>query len=125
MAVTDLLVEQFPKILDLKFTAHMEDKLDDIATAKEDMIKVLDEFYYPFQEELKVAETAHGAGPDPDRARPATSAARRWCSSSARPASSWAARSIPSARRPARSAASPAPRPSRASTPAPSAASRS
>jgi DNA topoisomerase-1 len=57
LAVTDLLVEQFPKILDLKFTAHMEDKLDDIASAKADMVKVLDEFYYPFQEELKVAET--------------------------------------------------------------------
>ena len=57
MAVTDLLVEHFPKILDLKFTAHMEDELDDIATAKEDMVKVLDEFYYPFQEALKAAET--------------------------------------------------------------------
>jgi DNA topoisomerase-1 len=57
MTVNDLLVDQFPKILDLKFTAHMEGKLDDIATAKADMIKVLDEFYYPFQEELKVAET--------------------------------------------------------------------
>jgi DNA topoisomerase-1 len=57
MAVNDLLVEQFPKILDLKFTAHMEDKLDEIASAKADLVKVLDEFYYPFQEELKVAET--------------------------------------------------------------------
>ncbi len=57
MAVTNLLVEQFPKILDLKFTAQMEDKLDDIASAKEEMTTVLDEFYYPFQEELKVAET--------------------------------------------------------------------
>ena len=57
MAVTDLLVEQFPKILDLKFTAQMEDKLDDIASAKAEMTQVLDEFYYPFQEELKVAET--------------------------------------------------------------------
>ena len=52
MVVTDLLVKHFPKILDLKFTAHMEDELDDIATAKEDMIKVLDEFYYPFQDAL-------------------------------------------------------------------------
>ena len=57
MVVTDLLVKHFPKILDLKFTAHMEDELDDIATAKEDMVKVLDEFYYPFQEALKAAET--------------------------------------------------------------------
>ena len=57
MVVTDLLVKHFPKILDLKFTAHMEDELDEIATAKEDMVKVLDEFYYPFQEALKAAET--------------------------------------------------------------------
>ena len=57
MVVTDLLVEHFPKIMDLKFTAHMEDELDDIATAKEDMVKVLDEFYHPFQESLKLAET--------------------------------------------------------------------
>jgi DNA topoisomerase-1 len=57
MVVTDLLVKHFPKILDLKFTAHMEDELDDISTAKEEMVKVLDEFYYPFQEALKAAET--------------------------------------------------------------------
>ena len=44
MIVTDLLVEHFPKIMDLKFTAHMEEELDDIETAKEDMVKVLDEF---------------------------------------------------------------------------------
>ena len=79
MVVTDLLVEHFPKILDLKFTAHMEDELDDIATAKEDMVKVLDEFYYPFQEALQGGRVAHGAGADPHRARPATSAVRRWC----------------------------------------------
>jgi DNA topoisomerase I len=56
MAVTDLLVKHFPKILDLKFTAHMEGELDDIATAKEEMTKVLDEFYYPFQDALREAE---------------------------------------------------------------------
>ena len=58
MVVTDLLVKHFPKIMDLKFTAHMEDELDDIATKKEDMIKVLDEFYHPFQESLRAAEGA-------------------------------------------------------------------
>jgi DNA topoisomerase-1 len=57
MVVTDLLVEHFPKIMDMKFTAHMEDELDDIVTGKEEMVKVLDEFYHPFQEALKVAET--------------------------------------------------------------------
>ena len=65
MVVTDLLVKHFPKILDLKFTAHMEDELDDIATAKEDMVKVLDEFYYPFQDALKAAETQMERVSDP------------------------------------------------------------
>ncbi len=60
MVVTDFLVERFPKILDLKFTAHMEDELDDIASAKEDMVKVLDEFYHPFQESLKAAAEQAG-----------------------------------------------------------------
>ena len=77
MIVTDLLVEHFPKIMDLKFTAHMEDELDDIATAKEDMVKVLDEFYHPFQEALKLAESGW-SGCRSRRRRPATSAARRW-----------------------------------------------
>jgi DNA topoisomerase I len=57
MVVTDLLVEHFPKILDLKFTAHMEDELDDIVNAKVDLVQVLDEFYHPFQEALKAAES--------------------------------------------------------------------
>lgn len=57
MVVTDLLVEHFPKIMDVKFTAHMEDELDDVAQAKEEMYRVLDEFYHPFQESLKQAET--------------------------------------------------------------------
>ncbi|HWE39161.1 MAG TPA: type I DNA topoisomerase [Isosphaeraceae bacterium] len=56
LVVTDFLVEHFPKVLDVKFTAHMEDELDDIATKKEDMKKVLDEFYYPFREALVAAE---------------------------------------------------------------------
>jgi DNA topoisomerase-1 len=55
MLVTDLLVEYFPKIMDFKFTAHMEDELDEIASSKADMVKVLDEFYHPFQEDLKLA----------------------------------------------------------------------
>ncbi len=55
MIVTDVLVQYFPKIMDYKFTAHMEDELDEIATSKVDMVKVLDEFYHPFQEDLKLA----------------------------------------------------------------------
>jgi DNA topoisomerase-1 len=60
MAVTDYLVDNFPKIMDLKFTGHMEDELDDIVTGKEELNRVLDEFYYPFQESLKVAEQKPG-----------------------------------------------------------------
>ena len=78
MVVTDFLVERFPKILDLKFTAHMEDELDDIASAKEDMVKVLDEFYHPFQESLKPAEPSRPSGCRSSPRRPATSAGRRW-----------------------------------------------
>ncbi len=78
MVVTDLLVEHFPKIMDLKFTAHMEDELDDIATAKEDMVKVLDEFYHPFQDALKAGRGATCSGCRSRRRRPATNAARRW-----------------------------------------------
>lgn len=53
--ITDYLIERFPKIMDLKFTGHMEDELDDIVTGKEDLVSVLDEFYHPFQKELKEA----------------------------------------------------------------------
>jgi DNA topoisomerase-1 len=56
MTVTDLLVEHFPKIMDLKFTSHMEDELDDIENAKIEWHAVLNEFYEPFAEELKLAE---------------------------------------------------------------------
>jgi DNA topoisomerase-1 len=54
--VTDKLVKHFPQIMDLKFTAHMEDELDDIVTGKEEMHKVLDEFYYPFESLLEKAK---------------------------------------------------------------------
>jgi DNA topoisomerase-1 len=54
--VTDLLVEHFPKIMDLKFTSHFEEELDDIEAAKIQYQAVLDEFWGPFSEALKVAE---------------------------------------------------------------------
>ncbi|MBI3466112.1 MAG: type I DNA topoisomerase, partial [Planctomycetes bacterium] len=56
MVVTDLLVKHFPKIMDLKFTSHMEDELDQVANAHLDWQRVLSEFYDPFQEELRRAE---------------------------------------------------------------------
>lgn len=57
MMVTDLLVEHFPKVLDLKFTSHMEEELDQIESRKAKRDDVLQEFYEPFQQALATAET--------------------------------------------------------------------
>jgi DNA topoisomerase-1 len=56
MVVTDLLVKHFPKIMDVKFTAKMEDDLDRIAENEANMTSILEDFYGPFHETLKVAE---------------------------------------------------------------------
>lgn len=53
--VTDKLVRHFPKIMDVKFTSHMEDELDKIEDAHLDWVQVLHEFYDPFRELLSRA----------------------------------------------------------------------
>jgi DNA topoisomerase-1 len=55
-AVNDLLVEHFPKILNLAFTAQMEGDLDKVADGHEDWIALLRRFYGPFESELEAAE---------------------------------------------------------------------
>ncbi len=50
--VTDLLVQHFPKIVDIKFTARMEEELDKIAQGKENWIQTLKNFYQPFEKNL-------------------------------------------------------------------------
>lgn len=50
--VTDVLVEHFPVIMDYKFTAHMEDDLDEVANGKKEWVPVIREFYGPFKENL-------------------------------------------------------------------------
>jgi DNA topoisomerase-1 len=57
MIVTDLLVQHFPDIMNLKFTSHMEEELDEIEEGKIKRDRVLTEFYEPFSQALKVAET--------------------------------------------------------------------
>lgn len=52
-AISDYLSEAFPKIFDMKFTATMEEGLDEIADGKKELIRLLKEFYNPFQENLK------------------------------------------------------------------------
>ncbi|TSC63729.1 MAG: DNA topoisomerase I, partial [Parcubacteria group bacterium Gr01-1014_106] len=51
--VNDILVEHFPNIVDLQFTARMETDLDDIASGEKKMAPVLREFYEPFHENLE------------------------------------------------------------------------
>jgi DNA topoisomerase-1 len=53
MMVNDLLVENFPEVVDLKFTAHIEDDFDDIALGKTAWQPVIKEFYEPFAKNLK------------------------------------------------------------------------
>ncbi len=58
-SVNDLLAEHFPDIVDLKFTASMEGKLDELAESGGDWdatAKVLGEFYGEFAKELAEAE---------------------------------------------------------------------
>ncbi|NLE09716.1 MAG: type I DNA topoisomerase [Dehalococcoidales bacterium] len=56
--VNDMVSEHFPEIVDIQFTAKMEDELDDIADDKRDWVKVIEEFYTPFAKSLeKAAET--------------------------------------------------------------------
>jgi DNA topoisomerase-1 len=57
MVVTDLLVQHFPDIMDLKFTSHMEEELDQIEEGKAARDQVLDEFWQPFNQDLEVAQT--------------------------------------------------------------------
>jgi len=54
--VTDLLVESFPDILNVEFTASMEDELDRIEIGKEKWTKAMKRFYTPFERDLKKAE---------------------------------------------------------------------
>lgn len=51
--VNDLLTEHFPQIVDMKFTAKMEEDLDKIAGSEKKWVEVLKDFYNPFAENLK------------------------------------------------------------------------
>ncbi|MBU7317319.1 type I DNA topoisomerase [Paenibacillus oleatilyticus] len=54
--VIQQMIEFFPEILDVDFTAHMEEGLDHIEEGKEDWVRVLSEFYESFEKRLEVAE---------------------------------------------------------------------
>ena len=56
--VTKLMEDRFPDIVDLKFTAHMEDRLDEIENGRIAWKDVLEDFYGDFDRELTDAEKA-------------------------------------------------------------------
>lgn len=56
ITVNDLLVNHFPNIVDPEFTAKMEDDLDKISQGNEDWIKLMTQFYFPFEELIKKKE---------------------------------------------------------------------
>lgn len=58
--ITDLMKNHFKDIVDIAFTANMEQELDEIEEGKEDWIEVLKRFYNPFETTLKEAEKEIG-----------------------------------------------------------------
>jgi len=61
-AVTEFLVKNFESVMAYEFTAGMEDSLDEIATGKKEWVKVLREFWKPFQKKAEeVTEKADRA----------------------------------------------------------------
>ncbi|MDI3522250.1 MAG: topoisomerase [Bacillota bacterium] len=54
--VTDLLSRYFPEIIDVQFTAEMEDKLDRIEEGEAEWRRVVGEFYPAFAEQVRAAK---------------------------------------------------------------------
>jgi DNA topoisomerase-1 len=82
--VTDKLVRHFPDIMDVKFTSHMEDELDEVEEARTGWLTVIREFWEPFSADLEKAgdemestknQPVEGAGPCPQCGGPLV---QRW-----------------------------------------------
>ena len=55
MVVNDLLAQNFPGLMDIEFTARLEEDLDDIANERKDWVKVVKDFYQPLEKDLEQA----------------------------------------------------------------------
>ncbi|KRM21960.1 type I DNA topoisomerase [Latilactobacillus graminis] len=53
--VNGLIVEFFPDIVNIDFTADLEHRLDEVETGQEDWVKVIDNFFKPFEKEVEKA----------------------------------------------------------------------
>jgi len=66
--VNDLIVQYFPEIVDLQFTARMEEDLDMIAEGQAEWVEVMHEFYKPFALDIQKAQAEMPvvkSGPEP------------------------------------------------------------
>jgi DNA topoisomerase-1 len=65
--VNGLLVEHFPDIVDLGFTARLEEELDEVAEGDREWVEVIGEFYGPFSKRLEAAaENMPELKPEPE-----------------------------------------------------------
>jgi DNA topoisomerase-1 len=55
VVVNELLVNHFPDIVGVNFTAEMENELDQIASGEREWVPVVAQFYFPFKSEIKRA----------------------------------------------------------------------
>ena len=56
--VNGLLEESFPRVMDVAFTARMEEELDQIEEGERELLQAMDDFYQPFSEEIERAKLA-------------------------------------------------------------------
>lgn len=54
--VNDIILEYFPDVVNVGFTAKLEEQLDATEEGEEDWVKVVDSFYQPFSKEVTKAE---------------------------------------------------------------------
>ncbi len=67
MKVSDLLTEHFKRIVDLDFTAHMEEELDKVASGNQNWVTLLKEFYKDFSPTLAKADKAERVHIEPEK----------------------------------------------------------
>ena len=56
--VNDMMCKNFPDIVDVTFTATMEDELDDVEAGNADWRRIVSDFYGPFEKDLEKAEAS-------------------------------------------------------------------
>ncbi len=60
MVVAKILVQNFPNVLNVKFTALMEEELETVASGKNNYVQVMDDFYHPFIKSLEKVDKEAG-----------------------------------------------------------------